>query len=102
MNNMLTLDEVKNYLEVEQQVLEKYIQDGVLHAYKIGGVYIRFRKEEVLSLKYDVLLKQKKNGPSVSLGQKLWNFWRFNNFYLVSVLVIAVLIYWFLRTAATT
>ena len=102
MNNMLTLDEVKNYLEVEQQVLEKYIQDGVLHAYKIGGVYIRFRKEEVLSLKYDVLLKQKKNGPSVSLGQKLWNFWRFNNFYLVSVLVIAVLIYWFLRTAVTT
>jgi len=102
MNNMLTLDEVKNYLEVEQQVLEKYIQDGILHAYKIGGVYIRFRKEEVLSLKYDVLLKQKKNGPSVSLGQKLWNFWRFNNFYLVSVLVIAVLIYWFLRTAVTT
>ncbi len=102
MNNMLTLDEVKNYLEVEQQVLEKYIQDGVLHAYKIGGVYIRFRKEEVLSLKYDVLLKQKKNGPSVSFGQKLWNFWRFNNFYLISVLIIAVLIYWFLRTAAAT
>ena len=38
MNNMLTLDEVKNFLEVEQQVIEKFIQDEVLHAYKIGGV----------------------------------------------------------------
>lgn len=102
MNNMLTLDEVKNYLEVEQQVLEKFIQDGVLHAYKIGGVYIRFRKEEVLSLKYDVLLKKKKTGQAISYGQKLWNFWRFNNFYVISVLAIAVLLYWFLRTAATT
>jgi len=102
MNNMLSLDEVKNYLEVEQQVLEKFIQDGLLHAYKIGGVYIRFRKEEVLHLKYDVLLKKKKTGGQLSAAQSLWNFWRFNNFYIVSVLIIAVLAYWFLHTTVTS
>ncbi len=102
MNNMLTLDEVKNYLEIEQQMIEKFIRDGVLHAYKIGGVYIRFRKEEVLNLKYDVLLKKKKAGPSISLGQRLWDFWRFNNFYIISVLVIAALVYWFFRTAVSS
>ncbi len=98
MNNMLTLDEVKNYLEVEQQEIEKFIRDGMLHAYKIGGVYIRFRKEEVLSLKYDVLLKKKKAPHAVSLGQKGWDFWRFNNFYIISILVIAALVYWFFHT----
>jgi excisionase family DNA binding protein len=102
MNNMLTLDEVKNYLEVEQQVLERFIRDGALHAYKIGGVYIRFRKEEVLSLKYDVLLKKKKTGVSISAGQRLWNFWRFNNFYIVSALIIAALAYWFLHTTVSS
>lgn len=102
MNNMLTLDEVKNFLEVEQQMLEKFIRDGALHAYKIGGVYIRFRKEEVLSLKYDVLLKKKTATPPISAGQQMWNFWRFNNFYIISVLVIAVLVYWFLRTAVSS
>ncbi len=102
MNNMLTLDEVKNYLEIEQQAIEKFIQDGVLHAYKIGGVYIRFRKEEVLHLKYDVLLKKKKTGASISFGQQLWNFWRFNNFYIISVLIIAALAYWFLLTSAAS
>jgi excisionase family DNA binding protein len=102
MNNMLTFDEVKNFLEVEQQVIEKFIREGALHAYKIGGVYIRFRKEEVLHLKYDVLLKKKVSGPAVSLGQRFLNFWRFNNFYIISVLVIAVLAYWFLHTAVTS
>jgi len=102
MNNMLTLDEVKNFLEVEQQVVEKFIQDEVLHAYKIGGVYIRFRKEEVLSLKYDVLLKKKKTGSRGSFGQQLWNFWRFNNFYIISVVIIAALAYWFLHTAVAS
>lgn len=98
MNNMLTLDEVRNYLEVEQQEIEKFIRDGMLHAYKIGGVYIRFRKEEVLSLKYDVLLKKKKDPHTVSFGQKTWDFWRFNNFYILSTLVIAALAYWFLHS----
>jgi len=102
MNNMLTLDEVKNFLEVEQQVIEKFIQDDVLHAYKIGGVYIRFRKEEVLGLKYDVLLKKKNTGTSGSFGQQLWNFWRFNNFYIISVLIILALAYWFLHTTVSS
>ncbi len=102
MNNMLTFDEVKNFLEVEQQVIEKFIRDEVLHAYKIGGVYIRFRKEEVLSLKYDVLLKKKKSQAAGSPGQQLLNFWRFNNFYIISVLIILGLAYWFLHTTAVS
>jgi len=102
MNNMLTLDEVKNFLEVEQSVIEKYIKEELLHAYKIGGVYIRFRKEEVLGLKYDVLSKKKKAVPSKSFGQRVLDFWRFNNFYIISVLVILALAYWFLHTTVAT
>lgn len=102
MNNMLTLDEVKKYLEVEQQEIEKFIRDGMLHAYKIGGVYIRFRKEEVLSLKYDVILKKKKSLNPVSVGQKILDFWRFNNFYIISVLLIAALAYWFFHTTTSS
>lgn len=99
MNNMLTLDEVKNYLELEQQELEKFIKEGMLHAYKVGGVYLRFRKEEVLNLKYDVLLKKKKKVPGGSFWQRAVDFWRFNNFYLISLIVILALLYWFLRTS---
>ncbi len=102
MNNMLTLDEVKNFLEVDQSVIEKFIQEDALHAYKIGGVYIRFRKEEVLGLKYDVLLHGKRNGTAGSFGQRLWNFWRFNNFYIISALIILALAYGFLHTTVSS
>ena len=102
MNNMLTLDEVKKYLELEQQELEKLIKEGMLHAYKVGGIYLRFRKEEVLNLKYDVLLKKKKNVVQGSFGQRMFDFWRFNNFYVLSLIVIVALIYWLLHTSQAT
>ena len=102
MNNMLTFDEVKNFLDVEQDVIEKYIRDEVLHAYKIGGVYVRFRKEEVLGLKYDVLLKKKQVPSSGSWAQQVLNFWRFNNFYILSVIIVLALVYWFLHTAVAS
>ncbi len=100
MSNMLTLDEVKKYLEIEQDELERLIKENMLHAYKIGGVYLRFRKEEVLNLKYDVLLKAKKSGMQMSFAHKILDFWRFNNFYILSFFVILALFYWFLRSSS--
>ena len=99
---MLTLDEVRKYLEVEQQELEKLIKGGMLHAYKVGGVYLRFRKDEVLNLKYDVLLKKKKASTRISFWSRIVDFWRFNNFYILSIIVIIALLYWFLHTPQVT
>jgi excisionase family DNA binding protein len=90
MNNMLTVEEVKNFLEVEQTEVEKYIKIGKLNAYKIGGTYVRFRKEDVLNLRFE--LHSKKNAPKPqTLFSKASDFWRFNNFYIVSILVVIAL-----------
>lgn len=96
MNSMLSIEEVKNYLQVEQEDIERYISQGKLHAYKIGGTYIRFRKEEVLNLRYDVgSSKKKKERPPVL--SRIADFWRFNNFYILSLTLIGVLIFLLLR-----
>lgn len=97
MNNMLTLEEVKNYLEIEQREIESFIQQGKLHAYKIGGTYLRFRKEEVLTLRYEVLPSGKKKKTKVSFGARLLDFWKFNNFYIVSLLLVGALVYVIVR-----
>jgi len=91
MNSMLTLEEVKNYLGVPQDDLEKMIQSGKLNAYKIGGAYIRFRKEEVLQLKHDGDASQSSGGGGFL--SKAGDFWRFNNFYILSLGLVAILIY---------
>ena len=91
MNNMLTVEEVKNFLEAEQALIEQYLKEGRLHAYKIGGTYLRFRKEEVLNLRFE--LQSRKKGKSQNIFSRIADFWRFNNFYIISVVVIAAVIY---------
>lgn len=91
MNNMLTFEEVKNFLEIDQQEIEKHLKEGKLHAYKIGGTYVRFRKEEVLNLRFEVLPGKGRPAANASFGARLRDFWRFNNFYIVSVLLIIAL-----------
>ena len=92
MNNMLTLEEVKRFLEIEQEELEKYLKQGKLHAYKIGGTFLRFRKEEVINLRFQVQPSQPKASARVSIFSHIADFWRFNNFYIISLVLVVVLI----------
>ena len=89
---MLTVEEVKNFLDVTQDDLEKYLKNGKLRAYKIGGTYIRFRKEEVLNLRSELLPKRTK-AASPSAGSRLRDFWQFNNFYIISLLIVVALVF---------
>ena len=98
MNNMLTLEEVKNFLDIEQAQIEKFLQDGKLRAYKIGGTYIRFRKEEVLNLRFEIMPQKTKLPKKASVGGRVLEFWRFNNFYILSILIVAALVAYFVKT----
>lgn len=97
MNNLLSSEEVKRYLELEDPDLNGFIELGKLQAYKIGGAYLRFRKEDVLNLKQEIQSARK---PSLSIPwfTRLLDFWRFNNFYILSLFFIAVLFFVFIRS----
>ena len=92
MNNLLTGEEVKSFLAVDQVAFEKFLKDGKLHAYKIGGTYLRFRKEDVLNLRAQ-LTPKRSSRSGVSLGARIGDFWRFNNFYIISLL-LALAVIW--------
>ena len=97
MNNLLSVEEVKRYLEVEDGQVQNLIHAGKLRAYKIGGAYLRFRKEEVLSVKQEIGTGAKK-AFSIPWFLRLRDFWRFNNFYLVSLFLIVILLYLVIRS----
>lgn len=92
---MLSVEEVRNYLELSQTDLEKYLKNGKLKAYKIGGAYVRFRKEEVLLLRSELLPKKSRLAPS--LGSLAADFWRFNNFYIISIFIVGALLYFIVK-----
>lgn len=90
MNNLLSAEEVKRFLEIEEPDLKGLVDLGKLHAYRIGGTYLRFRKEEVLNVKQE-FQAGKKSGPLIPWFVRVRDFWRFNNFYILSLLFIVLL-----------
>jgi hypothetical protein len=95
-DNLLSHEEVKRFLEVEDGQMDHLIRLGKLHAYKIGGTYLRFRKDEVLTIKQE-FHSNKKTGVSIPWFLRMRDFWRFNNFYILSLFLIAILFFIALR-----
>ena len=97
MNNLLSAEEVKRYLEIEETDLNGLMELGKLQAYKIGGSYLRFRKEDVLNLKQE-FHSTRKTALSIPWFVRLRDFWRFNNFYILSLLFLAILFFVVVRS----
>ena len=46
MNEILTLDEMKKYLRVHEMTLYRWVKNGIVPGFKVGGRW-RFKKSEV-------------------------------------------------------
>ncbi|MDD5085073.1 MAG: helix-turn-helix domain-containing protein [Candidatus Omnitrophica bacterium] len=88
---MLNINEVINYLGVDRSRIEELIRKKKLRAYRIGGTYIRFRKEEVEGLIPHVRRTQQL-GP-LSIFDRVRDFWRYYNFYILSFVFVALLLF---------
>ena len=93
---MLTEEEVEHYLDVNPSEIQKLIKCGKLTAYKVGGTYVRFDKEQVTALKCG-----KKFVAPEELGRsdvdKARDFWKFYSFYVLSFLLVLLLLVLFLQ-----
>ena len=98
MNNLLTTEEVRSFLEINQDELDQYVKRGKIQSYKIGGTYLRFRKEDVLNLRIEVMPKKALHSKA-PISTKLADFWRFNNFYIISLIAIGVALYLVITTS---
>ena len=68
-------------------------EKGLISAYKVGGVYLRFKKEHLLSMKGKVKPRAQEDAVAYNVGDRFRDFFYYNDFYLFSVLIISVLIY---------
>ena len=93
-DGMLSLQEVMAYLELEKTGVEELVKKDKLNAYKIGGIYLRFKKDEVLGLKSDLIHEEKTDNPAL---EKLHDFWAYNNFYIITGFCLLILLYFALR-----
>ena len=94
MDGMLTLREVMDYLDLEQAKVESLVRKGRLSAYKIGGTYLRFKKDQVIALK--VSSRAGFAGPG-SVLRKAQDYWYFNRIYILSLVLIILIVFLLVR-----
>jgi len=92
---MLNRSEVLNYLGCDSKALNRHIKKKELTVYKIGGEFERFNRDEVIRVR----LKNPPRGPKSdrSLAEHLKDFWHYNNFYIITSVVLVSLIFYFFR-----
>jgi len=108
---LLTVKEASHILEISEQRVKELARKGELPAYKIGGRFLRFRREQIEAVKKEIARApagkaregQKipeefpKTGPeapySEEPSERLRDFVYFNDFYIVSAAVTLVILW---------
>jgi excisionase family DNA binding protein len=92
---MLTVRDVSIILGVSEKDVLDLTENGTIPGYKVGGVYLRFKKEQVEQYKKSQShLKPKSvKGESESLVSKIHDFFYFNDFYIFTLIFIILLGY---------
>ncbi len=106
---LLTLNETSAFLGISEGDVKKLVQKGELPAYKVGGRFLRFRKEQIEAIQNEIKTRRegfreierekefsRKSGEAVyyeSFADRIADFFYFNDFYIIAA-VIALLILW--------
>lgn len=96
---LLTVRETASILGISEKEVMDLAEKGAIPAYKVGGVYLRFKKEQVQEF-------LKSNQPPSSRPQHLKesgfrdrvsDFFYFNDFFILAGLIILLLLIIILR-----
>ena len=91
---LLTIRDVSLILGITEKEVIDLAESGKIPAYKIGGVYLRFKTDQLEEYRRSV------QGTSpfaaslqkYSLKDRIFDFFYFNDFYILAFLLIALLL----------
>ncbi len=92
---LLTVRDVSLILRISEKEVMDLVDSKQLAAYKVGGVYIRFKEEQIAEFRKS-FKPTSKNKPIAShnylLKDRISDFFYFNDFYILSVLIIILIL----------
>ncbi|MFH1578146.1 MAG: helix-turn-helix domain-containing protein [Candidatus Omnitrophota bacterium] len=90
-DKLLTIRDVARELNIAEKDVIDLAERGEITAYKIGGIYLRFKSEHIRAIKQKVS-HVIQVGDKVSLVEKVRDFFYFNDFYILSLLVVIAML----------
>jgi excisionase family DNA binding protein len=91
---LLTVREVSQALGISEKEVIDLAESGAIPAYKVGGVYIRFKKEQIQDYRSSsrTLHAKARAHEPYPAKDRLSDFFYFNDFYIFAGLIIALLL----------
>lgn len=112
-DKFISVEEACQLLETSGDEVQQLVRDGKLTAFKIGERYLRFRKDQVSEIKAKWRINRNLF-PDASSAQahvliagkpsrleRIRDFFYFNDFYIVSSVIIATLLYLILSSQSS-
>ena len=96
MKKFLTFEEAAHYLGVPETELQKLAEKGKLPAYKIGGIYTRFKVEDLNVYRRKAPKKTDQKYPH-NFGDNIKDFFYFNDFYIYSGIAMVLILYFIFK-----
>jgi excisionase family DNA binding protein len=89
----ITVRETAQILSVSEKKVMDLIESGSLQAYKIADQFLRLKRNEVVNILSTGQVVAENAAHSYTTAERVRDFFYFNDFYLISLAVIGVLLY---------
>ena len=94
---LLTVREVSAQLEISEKDVLDLAESGALAAYKVGGVYLRFKPSQVEEFKKNSASSVVQLTKEYAPADRIYDFFYFNDFYIIAGISIAAMLYFILK-----
>ena len=97
---LITTREASNILGLQEKDIINMSNKNLIPHFKLAGEFLRFRKDDILKVK--TAIKKKYNLPEKKNNQiaKTKEFFYFNDFYIISTLIIITLLWIIIKDIA--
>lgn len=96
-SKLLTIREAAQYLNITEKEIVELSESGAIPAYKVGGVYLRFKKEQLDIVKHRIKPNQSLVSIEGTSRERIRDFIYHNDFYIFSLIVIFFLLYFIVQ-----
>ncbi len=92
---LLTVRDVASILGISEKEVLDLAESGKIPAYKVGGVYLRFKREQVENfIKSSKPLSHKVDAPQkYPFRERIGDFFYFNDFYIFAILIVLLVLF---------
>ncbi len=93
----ISVRETAQILGISERKVMDMIERNELQAYKIANQFLRLKRSEVTTLQQAGTVKNETVRYQYTAKERIYDFFYYNDFYLITVIAVAVLVYIVLR-----